>query len=166
MRIEPASTDDVDDLVDAWVALAETQRRHGSHLAAEPNREAIRPVLAYHAVDGSALVARTEGSADDGGSVVGFVNFGIEDAGLEGDAVRGLVHNVFVSPEFREAGVGSALLDAAEAELAERDADVIAIEALADNAAARRLYRRRGYKLHRVQYERMVESDTITKDGD
>ena len=162
MRIEPATTDDVGALVDAWVELAATQRRHGSHLADEANREAIRPILAYHAVEGTCLVARAapgEVSGPDG-DVLGFVNFGLEEAGLSGDATRGLVHNVFVEPGFRGEGVGSALLDAAEAALAERGADVVAIEALADNEAARRLYRRRGYDLHRVQYERTTETDT------
>ena len=53
MRIEPATTEDVSDLVEAWVALAETQRRHGSHLHSTANRRAIRPILAYHVVDGS-----------------------------------------------------------------------------------------------------------------
>lgn len=168
MRIEPATTDDVDALVDAWVELAATQRRHGSHLADEENREAIRPVLAYHVVEGTCLVARAgSGEASrSGGDVVGFVNFGIEEAGLSGDATRGLVHNVFVEPGSRGEGVGSALLDAAEAALAERGADVVAIEALADNEAARRLYCDRGYELHRVQYERVPKSDTNSKEGD
>ena len=176
VRIEPATTEDVDDLVDAWVALAETQRRHGSHLAAEANREAIRPVLAFHAVNGSVYVAREEPSGDAAATegaaeadvpgrapdapIAGFVNFGIEEAGLEGDAVRGIVHNVYVEPAARDSGVGGALLDAAEAALVERGADVIAIEAIADNEAARRLYERRGYRPHRVQYERTAGTES------
>jgi ribosomal protein S18 acetylase RimI-like enzyme len=51
------------------------------------------------------------------------------------------------------------LLDAAETALVDRGADVLAIEAMADNDGARRLYRRRGYDPHRVQFERPVEAD-------
>jgi ribosomal protein S18 acetylase RimI-like enzyme len=177
MRVEPATTADVDALVDAWVALAEAQRRHGSHIAGADNREAIRPLLAYHAVEGTALVARggpssADPSRADGDSgpddrpddaIVGFVNFGLEEAGLESDAVRGIVHNVYVDPASRDEGVGSALLDAAEAELAERGADVVAIEALADNEAARRFYRERGYDPHRVTLAKPLGSDTPTR---
>jgi len=176
MRIEPATSGDVDALVDAWADLAETQREYGSHLDSEANREAIRPILAYHVVSGTCLVARVdetdevEGAAGSDGrpadGIVGFVNYGLEEAGLEGDATRGVIHNVYVDPGFRGAGVGSSLLSAAEADLVERGADVVAIEALADNEAARRLYRRRGYALHRVQYERVTESDTNSKEED
>lgn len=152
MRVEPATTADLDAVVDAWVALADTQRAHGSHLAAASNRETIRPLLAHHVVDGSLLVARTDNA------VVGFTNVGLEDGALDSDATRGIVHNLYVEPGARGEGVGSALLDAAEALLRDRGADVIAIEAMADNADARRLYRRRGYDPHRVQFERSVES--------
>ena len=162
MRIEPATSEDVDGLADAWVALAASQREHGSHIAADENRNTIRGVLAHHVVDGSVLVARP--GAPGASGIIGFVNFGLEDAGISGDAVRGLVHNVYVEPGARDDGVGSALLDAAEAALVERGADVVAIEALAANEAARRLYERRGYRLHRVQYERTTESDTSTSE--
>ena len=155
MRVEPAERGDLDALADAWVALASEQRQHGSHLAAADNRTAMRSVIAAHVVAGTCLVART-----DGGGLAGFVNVGLEEAGLQSDAVRGMIHNVYVAPEERGAGVGSALLEAAEAKLAERGADVVAIEALAENAGARRLYERRGYSPHRVAYERTTETDT------
>jgi len=151
MRVEPATTADVDAVVDAWVALAGTQREHGSHLDAEANREAIRPILAHHVVDGSLLVARSAA-----GAVVGFVNVGLEAGSLAADARRGVIHNLYVEPSVRGEGVGSALLDAAEALLADRGAAVVAIEAMAENVAARRLYRRRGYAPHRVQFEKLV----------
>jgi len=157
MRVEPATTADLDAVVETWVALAETQRAHGSHLDGAANRETIRPLLAHHVVDGSVLVAR----ADEG--VVGFVNVGIEEGALASDATRGIVHNLFVEPASRDEGVGSALLDAAEAVLVDRGADVIAIEAMADNEGARRLYRRRGYEPHRIQFERPVDGAGTTE---
>ena len=177
MRIEPATADDVDDLVEQWVALAETQREHGSHIGASSNRETVRPLLTHHVVAGSVLVARAEESGDVGGGergILGFTNFGIEEGALDADAVRGIVYNLYVVAESRGEGVGSALLDAAEDALIERGADVLAIEALWDNEDARRLYEGRGYEPHRVQFEREAgvespskggKSDTNTKDG-
>ena len=177
MRIEPATGDDVDALVEQWVALAETQREHGSHIGASSNRETVRPLLSHHVVAGSVLVARAEESGDVGGGergILGFTNFGIEEGALDADAVRGIVYNLYVVAEARGEGVGSALLDAAEDALIERGADVLAIEALWANEDARRLYEERGYEPHRVQFERAVgggehseggKSDTNTKDG-
>lgn len=188
MRIEPATARDLDDLADAWVDLAETQRRHGSHLRASANRDEVQPLLAHHVVQGTVLVAweeagrdddwagdgraprdRTDGARVDGDRdadvLVGFVNFGLEEGALESDATRGVVHNLYVVPDSRGGGVGSSLLDAAESALADRGADVVAIEALWGNEGARRLYERRGYEPHRVQFERTVGNDTNTKDG-
>jgi len=169
MRVEPATTADVDAVVDAWVALAGTQREHGSHIGASSNRETVRPLLSHHVVAGSVLVARAEESGDVGGGergILGFTNFGIEEGALDADAVRGIVYNLYVVAEARGEGVGSALLDAAEDALIERGADVLAIEALWANEDARRLYEERGYEPHRVQFEREVEGDGEPKTGE
>lgn len=161
MRIEATTAADLDDLADAWVDLAGTQRRHGSHLQASANRDLVRPLLAQHVVGETLLVARGDGPDGD---VLGFVNFGLEEGALASDATRGIVHNLYVEPASRGEGVGSALLDAAESALAEMGADVVAIEALWENEAARRLYRRRGYTPHRVQFERSTETDTSSSE--
>ncbi|MFB6173303.1 MAG: GNAT family N-acetyltransferase [Halobacteriales archaeon] len=157
--IEPASVDDVEALADQWIALAAEQREFGSHLRAGANREAMRMMLAARAAEDRALVAREEG-------IVGFVTFDLAEGSLVEDAQRGLIENLYVVPPARDRGVGSALLSAAETALADAGADVIAIEAMADNEAARRLYRRRGYEPRRISYERPAGSDNDTRDGD
>lgn len=149
MRIEPASIDDVDRLVEAWAALAADQRQYGSHILPGENRARIQRLFASHAVDGTALVALED---DD---VVGFVTFEVERNGFERSVRRGVVQNVFVEEAARDAGVGSALIEAAEAALAERGAEVVVLEVMADNDAARRLYRRLGYRPHRIEYEKL-----------
>jgi ribosomal protein S18 acetylase RimI-like enzyme len=152
--------EEVDALADLWVDLAADQRRHGSHLAAAANRATARELLAGRLVAGGVRVA----GADD---LVGFVTFVVERGAYDQDATRGLVHDLYVAPAWRDAGLGSRLLTAAEEALADEGAEVVVVEALADNAAARRLYERHGYDVHRVEMERRVAdgNDTDTSDG-
>lgn len=153
VRVEPATVDDADTVADLWVELAASQRPHGAHLLAEPNRSAAREFLGQLIVAGDVYVARV------GGRVVGFVSVHVETGAYDQDATRGVVDNVYVRPEFRGRGVGLRLLDAAETALVEDGASVLAISALADNDGARRLYESRGYSPHRVTFERSVSEE-------
>ena len=78
-----------------------------------------------------------------------------------------LLYDLYVVPGCRDEGVGSRLLTAAETALVDRGAEVVAVQALAPNAAARRLYERHGYAVHRVEMERALAdgNDTDTSDG-
>ncbi|MFC6724129.1 GNAT family N-acetyltransferase [Halobium palmae] len=161
MEVVPADTNDADALVDLWVELAEGQRAHGSHLLAAPNRASIREAVLQHVVTGGLFVARDP-------TIVGFVMFGPEVDGYEQDVTRGIVRNLFVAPERRGEGVGTALLDAAESSLRELGVDVVSLDVIAANEAARRFYRRHGYRPQRVELEKRVrdgESDTDSKEG-
>ena len=152
----------VDTLADLWVELARDQRAYGSHLLPEENRTRIRESLASHVITDGVRVAR---DPDADPSVVGFVMFGLESDSYERDAVRGTVENVFVRPARRNAGVGAALMDAAEASLAARGADAVSLEAMAANAAGIRFYRRRGYDAHRVVMEKSLDDEDAGRDG-
>ncbi|MFC7007667.1 GNAT family N-acetyltransferase [Halalkalicoccus salilacus] len=77
-------------------------------------------------------------------------------------ATRGTVHNLYVVPERRGEGIGSALLEAAETELAADGADRICLEALVGNEEARRFYENNGYGPHRIEFEKRVETDNST----
>ena len=171
LEIERPPTEAVDAVTDLWVDLVADQRQHGSHLLAEPNRARIREVALRSIVTDSLLVASRAGDP------VGFVTFSVESGVYEQDVTRGLVENVYVVPERRGEGVGSALLAAAEDRLRERGCEAFFLEALAANEAARRFYREAGYDLHRLQFERSAddaespcgsvvdtESDTHTRD--
>ena len=160
--VAPATVDDVDDVTDLWIALAEGQRRHGSTLLAEPNRTAVREWVARSVVTGELLVARdAEADGDDG--PIGFVGFSLDREGYERDRVRGTVSNLFVVSERRGEGVGADLLDAAERALAAAGAEAVALEALADNDRARAFYADRGYDRHRVELTKPLSESA---DGD
>jgi ribosomal protein S18 acetylase RimI-like enzyme len=153
VTVESAEPSDAGTVADQWVDLAAGQRRYGSHLRADESRATIREAMARAAADGRLDVAR------DGSDVVGFVHYGVEHGPFVQDVTRGVVRDLYVVPERRGRGVGGALLDAAERELRARGVDVVAVEAMAGNTDAIRLYERRGYRPHRIEFEREVEND-------
>ncbi|MFB6301966.1 MAG: GNAT family N-acetyltransferase [Haloferacaceae archaeon] len=153
MEVRPPDSDELDAVVDMWVALAAGQREHGSHLLPGANRAAVGETFARQLVVGGLYVAAADG-------LLGFVSFALDTGRYEEDRTRGVVRNLYVRPESREEGVGSRLLDAAEEALATKGAETIRLEAMADNDDARGFYRRRGYDPHRVAFEKRVESDT------
>ncbi|MFQ3293940.1 MAG: ribosomal protein S18 acetylase RimI-like enzyme [Halobacteriales archaeon] len=160
MKIEEATLADLDALVAAWVTLAQEQRDHGSHVRADPNREAMRESLSQSIVVDDLLVARADGE------IVGFVTLEIERGRLEQDVTRGIVPYLFVAPDRRGEGIGAELLEGAESRLEDQGADVVSLAVMADNEAAQRFYRRHGYDRHRVTMEKPTsnESDTHSKD--
>jgi len=175
VSVEVATGEHVDRVTDLWVDLARDQRAYGSHLYARANRVPVRERIARHVANDTLLVACDSdavGSSDGddvvgsggGDDVVGFVTFDVQTGSYAQDVTRGLVRNVFVAEGHRDEGVGSALLAAAEVELADRGVDVVQLEVLADNDAAKRFYRRAGYEPHRIEMEKSVESDNHSKE--
>jgi ribosomal protein S18 acetylase RimI-like enzyme len=152
MEITVPDTGEADRLVELWLALADGQRTYGSHLLVEENSERIRESILRHVVSGSLLVARD-------GAVVGFVMFSTETGSYEQDRSRGVIENLYVVPDRRGEGIGTALLEAAETRLGELGADAIALDVMADNESARRFYRDRGYRPHRVELEKPAPDD-------
>lgn len=156
VRIAPAATDDADAVADLWVALAADQRQHGSTLLATANRDAVREWAASRAVTGELFVARDGGETDATAALLGFVGFTLEHGGYDRDCTRGVVSNLYVVPERRGEGVGSALLHAAEQALSSAGADAVVLEALANNDRARAFYAEHGYDIHRVELRKSV----------
>lgn len=155
--IEHATQSDIEAVTDLWVRLARNQRLHESSVLPERNRESMRETLAAHQVAECLLVARV------GGSVVGFASFTLERGTLALDTTRGLLSNIYVDPPFRGQGIGTALLEAAEDELASQGASVVTLEVMAMNDDARRFYARHGYDSYRVSMKRSLEDDDRSK---
>lgn len=151
--IERATIDDVPALIDQWVTLASNQREYGSHVYGTENEATVRRYLGERIVDDRAFVVR------DGSEILGFVTVALEESSYRRDVRRGIVENVYVRPDRRGEGLGSALIERAERTLAARGADVVVLESLVDNDAARRLYERLGYEEHRLQLEKPLGSD-------
>jgi ribosomal protein S18 acetylase RimI-like enzyme len=152
--IEPATPDDVSAMTELWVELARDQRAHGSRVLGRDNESTVRHSIGERVVDERAFVAK------DGGEIVGFVTVVLENGAYHRDVRRGIVENVYVAPEQRGRGLGTALIERAEAALAAREVDVVTLEVLVDNEAARRLYEELGYEDHRLELEKPLGSDS------
>jgi GNAT superfamily N-acetyltransferase len=147
------------EITDLWIDLAESQQAYGSHLLTEGNRTRIRESVVRHIVTDTLLIAR------EGDDLAGFVMFSVESGSFEQDVRRGVIENLFVAEPFRNESLGGELLAAAEEALADRDVEVVALEAMWTNEDARAFYRDRGYEPHRVELEKSLQSDTPSKDG-
>ncbi|MGM0372234.1 MAG: GNAT family N-acetyltransferase [Halobacteriota archaeon] len=155
VSVSPAESADLDAVLECWVDLVQGQRAYGSHIEGEANREAARDLLGQYIAGEMLAVARR--AVDDAEEITGFVMF-YRDQGLFEESVhRGVIENVYVVPSARGDGVGSALMDYAETELADRGVEVVGLSAMAENRTAREWYRSRGYEEHRVVMERQLE---------
>ena len=152
--VDQPTMQDIDSLVELWVRLASGQRRHGSHLEAEANRSRIRESISRQIALREIHIAR---HADD---IVGFVMYTIEGSTFTRSATRGVIQNLYVDPAFRDQGIGTELLRAGEATLEDAGADVLGLQVMASNEAARRFYARHGYDVHRLTMEKSTENDT------
>ena len=116
------------------------------------------------------LVAEAEGGQDSGkGSAPeGIVGFGI--LGFIMAEIRrksGHIITIDVVAEARRTGVGSALLRAAEDRLLRAGAVAVALETPADNAAAIRFYKQKGYFVEKTvarYYSNQMDALVMTKE--
>lgn len=155
MEIRTTTGDEADEIASLWVDLASGQQSYGSHILAEENRSIAREDVLKHIVAAELLVA-----VDDE-TLLGFVMFAVETGEYAQETIRGILRNIYVVPEHRNQGVGTALLEAAESRLIDRGVDCLTLEVMADNDAARRFYRRHGYDPHRIGLEKSTENDTL-----
>jgi len=149
--VEAASLEDLDPLLECWLALVESQRAFGSHIEGESNRTVARQLLAEYVDAEMVAVARSKSG------LLGFVMFYEETGTYEQSVRRGVVENVYVRPPARGEGVGTALLDHAETALEDRGVEVVSIAAMAENERAIEFYEARGYSPYRIVFERPLD---------
>ena len=87
---------------------------------------------------GNVWLARTEGVA--AGYLLAVYVFSLEHLGLTAE-----IDEFFVLPEYRVRGLGSGLLQTAEAAFVEMGCTNVALQLARDNQAARAFYQRHGY---------------------
>jgi ribosomal protein S18 acetylase RimI-like enzyme len=78
-----------------------------------------------------------------------FVQFNTNRAELADGYKRAYIHSFRVQPAYRRAGVGTLLMETAEADLIQRGFREVSLNVTLQNPDARRLYERLGYKIIR-----------------
>ena len=120
-----------------------------------PWRDARAMVRVDSEVIGAALDGRVPGKgvlvAEDGeGRRLGFIHVSEEDDYYGGPC--GHIGDIVVAPEARGRGVGTALLAAAEDWARARGYRLITLNVFLDNAGARRVYERAGYRPETIRH--------------
>ena len=83
------------------------------------------------------------------GEMIGqvFIQWTSSDPRYADGARRGYLYALRIKPAFQDRGLGTRILDAAEAELRRRGMDTASIGVEKDNPRARALYERQGYRV-------------------
>ena len=144
LRIRPCMRDEREAIVALWRAAGLTRPWN------DPQRDLDRKLADS---PWGMLVGELEGS------VVATVMVGY-------DGHRGSVNYLAVEPALRGQGIGTALMDHAEALLLDRGCPKINLSVRADNVEAGRFYAKRGYRLegadHAVTFARRLIADDPT----
>lgn len=157
--IRPAVSRDVDPIVALWIDLVREQQDYGTVLEAEGNRPVARRWTAELIAHDGLQVAERDGD------IIGFASYEREFGRFDRRVTTGIIHNLMVREGERGAGIGAALLEAAESALADRGVERVRLETMAENEDAARFYQNRGYSIHRHTYVRTVpETDTHNSD--
>lgn len=99
--------------------------------------------------------------ADLDGTVVGYAYAGVEDndyMALRGPA--GVIYDVVVDPDHRRQGIGTTLLDAAQAALAARGEPLAVLSTAERNAGAQQLFEKAGFRRTMIEMTRELTGDS------
>ena len=160
--VELEDPDRLDELRDLWLALHhhhhEVVRFDGLQTDDEVSWAQRRATYAgwLNAGQGLILVARDYGGGPAAYAAVRFHD-GPDDTFAVGDRYAEL-YSLSVLPAHRSAGLGTRLLDEVDRRLDELGIAELAVSVMADNAAARRFYGRRGLKEVEVSLRRARRS--------
>jgi ribosomal protein S18 acetylase RimI-like enzyme len=144
--ISTGSVRDIPQLRTAFVSLHDHHRRLSTIALTEPDERAWTARASTYEQyfdDGQALLHLARADGDLLGYAFTVLRAGSDDTFPLGDGYAEL-YTLAVMPQSRGWGVGSALLDAVDAALADRAITNLTVAVMAQNETAIRLYRRRG----------------------
>jgi len=148
----------IDDLEPLWLSLFDWHAHIGSaqlplvdRTSSWPRRRALYTEL-LGKDDAFVLVARRDDRPV--GYALAYFHEGADDTWPTSDRI-GEVESLAVVPEERGSGLGTALLDAAEARLAALGATTVSIAVMVGNEDAQRFYERRGMRPTTVRLLRL-----------
>ena len=138
-----ARPDDHEAILGFWLDLIEHHRRLSPAHPATPN---LREVLAKEIRRGAGRARCAHFLAERGSERVGFLFAEVESGGEAGDDTGlGWIHELWVAPDARGAGVAAALLAEADAFFAARGVRRVSVRVESANAEALRYWTARGF---------------------
>jgi len=148
LEVRRVGVDSLDRLAPLWEALRQHHVHVIPHLPAQPADRSweIRRALYQHVLsdpEAFALIAVLDGR--DVGYAVVALHEGPDDTWVTGDRIAEL-ETLSVLPDARRSGVGTALLDRMDAELAEIGVHDLRVAVIPTNTQAVEFYQRRGLR--------------------
>ena len=134
--IRPGRREDAAEAARLWMKSAEEHTAHDRIYATAPGAEQVmRRFLADLASSGHSFLF----VAESGGRVVGFISGELREGSPTFQAKAwASVDDVFVEPDYRNLGVGRALLESVKAWAKERGADGVSLQVAAANERGRK----------------------------
>lgn len=121
-----------------------------------PNDDVFTAFFEAQFGDPACVLLIAEAADAHGVQTAGYAFARLEPASVEALApASGWIHDLYVAPEARHAGVGGALLDASVDALRMRGAETILLAVAPPNAAAQQVFRRRGFRV--TMHEMMLD---------
>jgi GNAT superfamily N-acetyltransferase len=142
--IRPGRREDAADAASLWMQSAAEHRAHDQVYATAPGAEkTMRRFLADVANSGYSFLF----VAVAGDRTVGFISGELRQGSPSFlPKTWASVDDVFVEPDYRNLGMGRALLQSVEAWAKERDADGISLQVAAANVRGRKFYEDLGFR--------------------
>ena len=143
MRIRRARGEDQPALIALWLNLVEYHRRLTPDFPALPG---IRDVIASEVRRGAKRDSCRLFVAEDAECLVGFLFAEIESVSpISPEPAPAWIHELWVEPEMRRAGIGGRLLAEAEAFFGSRRVARLSVRVESANAAGLEFWERRGF---------------------
>jgi len=142
--IRPGRREDAAEAARLWMQSAEEHTAHDPVYATAPGAERVmRRFLADLTSSGHSFLF----VAESGGRTVGFISGELrEGSPTFRQKAWASVDDVFVEPDYRNLGVGRALLESVEVWAKERRADGISLQVAAANQRGRKFYEGLGFR--------------------
>ncbi len=156
--IRPARLSDLPRLVELWKGLVTDPS--ASDLSIPPSEENVAAWTAFVAGIIKRDPSQVLVAVNDEGEIVGYVLYIKKPASAIKRRFRcAVIYDLYVVPEHRRKGVGSALLEKALNLLEEEGAECVELSVWVGNEAARRLYEKFGFEEYVIRMRKVLRAE-------
>jgi len=156
--IRPAGLSDLPRLAELWKGLVTDPS--ASDLSIPPSEENVAAWTAFAAEVIKRDPSQVLVAVSEEGEVVGYILYVKRPASaIKRRPMCAVIYDLYVVPEHRRRGVGSALLERALSIMREGGMECVELSVWVGNEEARRLYRKFGFEEYIVQMRRVLKAE-------